>query len=212
MVDAQAVHDPLTHELQHLLVGCAEHLVVLLAHARELVDVEETPMAAGDGIDVEEAPAQAFVDPEAVLLAGGHVVRHDVDDHAEPCGGQLAQTPLAAELLRDAARVDDVVAAHRARTRLEHGREVEVTHAQLAQVGHERARLCEAQPAPELETVGGAQRGQPCRPTSLSMRHRAARRHELASGRRPGRRPPRGRARPSRARAPSARRSGAQAA
>src|SRR5207248_7814582 len=57
-------------------------------------------------------------------------------------------------LCRDPAGIDDVVAVRRPPPRLEYGREVEVTDAELAQIGNERARLCEAEVRRQLQPVG----------------------------------------------------------
>ena len=79
---------------------------------------------------------------------------------AEPARvAERAQRALAAELLRDPARVDDVVAVRRAVPRLEHRREVEVADAELAQVrARARARRRSVSVGAELEPVGRAQR------------------------------------------------------
>ena len=53
MVDAQAVDRPVADQRQRQPVRLLEHLRVLLAHAREVVDVEEAAVTAGLGIDVE---------------------------------------------------------------------------------------------------------------------------------------------------------------
>ena len=45
MIDPQPVDEPLGDQRQHQLVGALEHLGILLAHAREIVDVEEAPRA-----------------------------------------------------------------------------------------------------------------------------------------------------------------------
>ena len=59
MVDAQPVDGPLAHERERQPVRLREHLGVLLAHAGEVVDVEEAPVAAGLRVDVEELLAAA---------------------------------------------------------------------------------------------------------------------------------------------------------
>src|SRR5205823_12163260 len=105
------------------------------ADTGELADVEEPAVPAGVGIPVEEAAAQPAVAPEAVLLlVVGHVIRDDVEDHAEARlvrgGARGAKLGLAAELVRDPRRIDDVVAVQRAPPRLEDGREVEVRDAE----------------------------------------------------------------------------------
>src|SRR3712207_7503657 len=51
----------------------------LLAHAGEVVDVEEPPPAPGLLVDVEEPAPQLRVRPVAVRVVGRHVVRHDVE-------------------------------------------------------------------------------------------------------------------------------------
>ena len=61
-------------------MGLLEHLGILLAHAGEVVDVEEAPVAPGGRVDVEEPLAQRWVGPEAVGVVGRHVVGDDVED------------------------------------------------------------------------------------------------------------------------------------
>ena len=111
----------------------------------------------------------SLVGPEAVLAARGHVVRDDVEHHAEPGARELAERLLAAELLRDPRRVDDVVAVRRAGLRLHDRREVEVRDAELGQVRDELARLAEAEPRPQLQAVRGVERRahQPRRSTMI---------------------------------------------
>ena len=123
-----------------------EHLGSSTRTPAELVDVEEAPVPAGPRVEVEEPRAQLRVAPERVLVVGRHVVRDDVEHHAQPASSAAAERAqrLAAELVRDARRVDDVVAVRRARPRLQHGREVEVADPELAQVRHELARVAEA--------------------------------------------------------------------
>ncbi len=159
VVDAQAVDHAFADQVEHLAVRQLEDLGILDAHAGEIVDVEEAPVVAGLGIDVEDARALGFVGPPAVLVACAHVVGDDVEDDRQPGVRQLAQPLLAAERLRDARRVDDVVAVRRARARGERRRQVQVADAEVAQVGHERAHVVEAQVRAQLQAVGGAELG-----------------------------------------------------
>ena len=110
MVDAHAVDQARPRELDHLRVRRPEDLPVLLLDAAELADVEEAAVEAGAQVDVVDHLPQPFVAPERALVAGEHVVRDDVEDHAEPGGRELAELLLPAELGRDVARVGDVVA------------------------------------------------------------------------------------------------------
>ena len=137
VVDPQPVDDPLGDQPEHQGVGGLEDLGVLLAHAGQLVDGEEAPVPARVGVDVEEPPPQPLVGPERVLVGGRHVVGDDVQQHVQARAGQLAEGRLAAEVRGDPARVDDVVAVGRAAPGLERGGEVEVAHAELAQVRHQ---------------------------------------------------------------------------
>jgi hypothetical protein len=118
VVDPQRVDQPLPHQPQHELVRRREDLGVLLADADEIVDVEEPPVTPGGGIDVEELRPQLGIGPEPVGVIGGHVVGHDVEDHAEAgVVGSLderAELALAAQIVRQPGRVDDVVAVGRA--------------------------------------------------------------------------------------------------
>jgi hypothetical protein len=71
------------------------------------------------------------------------VVGHDVEDQPEPGpprgGRQRVELPLTAELVREARRVDDVVAVLGARPRLERRRQVQVADAEVAQVRQQLA-------------------------------------------------------------------------
>jgi hypothetical protein len=62
VVDAQPVDDALAHEPQREPVRLGEHLGVLLAHAGEVVDVEEAPVPARRLVDVEEPRLSAGSD------------------------------------------------------------------------------------------------------------------------------------------------------
>ena len=141
-------------------------------HAGELADVEETPVRARAPVEVEELGAPERVAPERVLVGRRHVVRNDVEHDPEPRRAEPTKLLFSAEILRDAGRVDDVVAVRRARPSLQRGRQVEVRDAEVAEVGDELARLPEAEAGPELEPVGGAQvsRHYPTRRSTTSER------------------------------------------
>jgi len=88
----------------------------------------------------------------------------DAGDHAEPgcarCVAERAELLFAAALVRDAGRVDDVVAVRRALPGLERRREVEVRRAELAHVRQRKlAGGTEAEPLVQLETVGATEVG-----------------------------------------------------
>ncbi len=170
VVHAQPVHEPLAHQAQRQPVRLGEHLRVLLPHAGQVVDVEEAPVPPGLRIDVEEPRAQLRIGPVAVRLVGRHVVRDDVEDHAEPGLRELPELLLAAQLLGDPARVGHVVAVRGARPRLKAGRQVEVADAELREVGHEGARGGEVELRAELEPVGGPQLGHVSRRSTTSER------------------------------------------
>ena len=203
MVDPQAVDLPVGHQGEREPVGLLEHRGVLLAHARKVVDVEEAAVAPGVLVEVEEAPPARGVAPVRVGVVGRHVVRDDVEHDAQAGGarvrGQRVERVRAPQFLRDAGRVDDVVAVRRARPRLEGRRQVEVGDPEVAQVGHERPRLGEPEPGTELEAVGGARLGH----------RRATRRGAGGSPSARSRRPPR--PRPARRRGPRGRRCSARA-
>src|SRR3954447_15323801 len=161
MVDAQPVDEAVAHEADRQAVRLLEHLGILLAHAGQVVDVEEAAVAAVLRVEVEELRAQLRVAPVAVGLVRRHVVGDDVehDPEAGLAGGgdERAELRLAAELLGDAGGIDDVVAVRRPGPRLERGREVDVRGARRGEVGHELARAREPEVAAELEAVGGTQ-------------------------------------------------------
>ena len=153
--------------------------LVLLAHGGEVVDVEEAPVAAGLLVEVEEARAAA-----PGRTSSGWRRR-------SPCGsgrcrGSAPARPRApraasASNSRSPPSSSEIASGRRRRSRasepgarLERRRQVEVADAEVAQVGHELARLREAEAAAELQPVGGAER-----------RHvsRAAQQHERATAR-----------------------------
>jgi hypothetical protein len=136
-----------------------EDVVALDAHGGEVVDVEEAPVPAVSGVVVEHLGAPVLVGPPAVLVAGAHVVRDDVQHDPEPLRGQLAQPALAAENVRDARGIDDVVAVRRPAARLQRRRQVEVRDAQVAQIGDQVAYRREVELGRQLEPVRRAQDG-----------------------------------------------------
>ena len=142
-------------------MGGLKDLGVLLAHARELADIEEAPMASGHRIDVEVLGPQLRVGPVAVGVVGGHVVGHHVehDAHARlACGlGEGGERLLAPEVDRQAPGVDHVIAVCRARAGLVGGRQVEMRDPQIAQVGDEGPRVVKAEVAGQLQPIGGTQ-------------------------------------------------------
>ena len=54
MIDAQPVDETQSHERQHQLVGLLEHRGILLAHADQVIDVEEAAVAPAGRVEVEE--------------------------------------------------------------------------------------------------------------------------------------------------------------
>ncbi len=157
MVDPQTVHEPLVNEAEHERVRRFEDLGVLDPQPGELVDVEEPAVPAG-GVEVEVPSTQLRVAPELVLLlACGEVIRHDVEHDTESGRAQLAKRLFAAQLVRDAPRVDAVVAVSRPVPGLQHRREIQVTHPEPGEVRHECPGLREGEVGAELEPVRGAQ-------------------------------------------------------
>ena len=118
MVDAQAVDEMLLDELENLGVAHLEHVRVLDPDAGEIGDVEKTPMPIRARIPVEELRPHALVGPERILVRRRHVVRDHVEDDSQACracgGAEPAKLVLSTEVLRDARRIDDVVAVRRA--------------------------------------------------------------------------------------------------
>ena len=157
MIDPKPVDQPLLRELDDLRVRRLPDLRILHPHARQLADVEEATVRPGTPVEVEELGPPERIAPERVLVAGGHVVRDDVEQDAQPCflrrPAERPKRVLAAELLRDPRRVDHVVPVRRARTRLEGGREIEMRDAEIPEIRHEPASIVEAQLRPQLEPV-----------------------------------------------------------
>src|SRR6266536_2068706 len=165
MIDAEPVDQTVVHELEHLPVRRLEYLRVLDAHPGELADVEESAVPTALGIPVEELRAELAVAPERVLLLRGrHVVRDDVEQHAEAGltrrGTERTELGLAAQALGDAGRVDDVVAVRRAAACLQRGREIEVRSPELGDVRDgDLPRRAEVEVPRELEAVGAPEVG-----------------------------------------------------
>ena len=215
MVDPQPVDQALRDERERQAMRLREHLRVLLADAGEVVDVEEAPVPPRVRVEVEERPPALRIRPVGVRVVRGHVVRDDVQDDAQPGlvrgRGERTEPRLAAERVRDARRVHDVVAVLRPLARLERRRQVEVRDAQVAEVRHEVADAREREVGPQLEPVGGAEWGRcsgwattpPGAGASASAPARSARRATGASRHRRA-----GRARRCSARRSTPRRSG----
>jgi hypothetical protein len=119
VVDPHARDDAVAHQLEHLGVRGREHLRVLDPHPGQVVDVEESAVAARR-VEVEEARPGRLVAPERVLVARRHVVGHDVDHERQPVAGEPAERSFSAQGVGHAGRVDDVVAVGRAGARLHH--------------------------------------------------------------------------------------------
>src|SRR5581483_9491319 len=158
MVDPNAVDEPLPDQLDDLSAQRLEDLRILHAHACEVADVEEAPALPRPPIEVEELRAQQRVAPERVRVRRGHVVRHHVEQDAEPRVAELEEGLLPAQLLRERGRVEHVVAVRRALARLERRREVEVRDPELVEVRDQLARPAEIQVRQELQPVRGAER------------------------------------------------------
>ena len=97
-------------------MGRREHLGVLLAHAGEVVDVEEPAMAAGGRVDIEEPLPKLWIGPEAVCSSIAMWLGTRSRTSPSPASGVRSQRPqpiLAAELVRHAGRVDHVVTVAR---------------------------------------------------------------------------------------------------
>ena len=88
----------------------------------------------------------------------GHDVEHDAEAELPRRRAQRAKRLLAAEVVRDPCRVDDVVAVGRATLRLHDRRQVQVRHAEVGQVRHERGRTGEVEVRAELQPIGGPER------------------------------------------------------
>ena len=121
-----------------LRVRDREHLGVLDAHAGEVVDVEEAPVATRRGSRSKNCARstrsrQNGFSSDAAMWLGTMSTTS-----ASPAAASARKRRLAAELVGDARRVDDVVAVGRARARLHDRREVQVADAEVAEVRHER--------------------------------------------------------------------------
>ena len=154
-------------------MGLREHRRILLAHPGEVVDVKEAAMTPGGGVDVEEAPAQSRVGPEAVGIIGGHVVGDEVEHDSQAGGmgrvGQLPERGLAPEVGGDAGRVDDVVAVGGAGSSLQGRREIQMGDTEVAHIRDLGLRGGEAEVRGELEAIRRPQRRRPPQATRFRI-------------------------------------------
>ena len=122
VVDPQPVDEAVSDEREDQLVRLLEHDRVLLADAREVVDVEEPPVAPRGGVDVEEPRPELWIGPVSVVVVGRHVVGDNVEDQPDAGVAGRSGEPLellgAPERVGQAARVDHVVAVGGAGPRL----------------------------------------------------------------------------------------------
>ncbi len=107
------------------------------------VDIEEARVAARLAVPQDIEP------PGIVAAADRHVVRHDIDDEAEPGLAQrrhqAAKSLLAAKLGIDPGRIDPVIAVPRALARHEDRRGIDVADAERSQIGRKRRRIREGE-------------------------------------------------------------------
>jgi len=183
---------PLAHQCQRQLVGLGEDLGVLLTHAGQMVDVEEPAVAPGRRVDVEELGAQRRVRPVVAVCRrrppcgwarcrARCPCRHPVPPWP---GARNSSSPPNSSEIR--VGFDHVVSVRRPPARLERRRQVQVRHAEIAQIGHQLARLAEAEARSEHQPV---RRPEPCHEPRLSSiteravtSDRAAREHDEAAG------------------------------
>ncbi len=172
--------------LQRLAVVAAEEGHQQLAFEQGVgripFDVEELRIGAAP------SPLQHVQPPGIAAAADGHVVGDYVQDqpHAFPAQrlDQAAQGRFAAQFGIDTRGVDDVVAMHRAGTRREQGRGIEVADAETGEVADQLGGVIESEVAVELQPQGRAERFH--RGSSPRVRRRRAsarqRRRRVLSG------------------------------
>ena len=100
------------------------------------------------------APELEHRPPPRVLGGGGHVVGHDVEHQPQARAVRRLDEDVEglgpSQLVAQSVRVDDVITVGAARHRLEAGRQVEMAHAEIAQIGHERGRVPKTELGPQL--------------------------------------------------------------
>ena len=120
------------------------------------VDIEKLRVTA------RRAVLKHIEPPRIVAAADRHVVRHDVDDHAEAGVPERAdQAPeglLAAELRIDPRGINHVIAVHRTRPRRHDRRSIEMTDVERGQIGHLAHGVVEGESLVELQAHGCAWR------------------------------------------------------
>ena len=98
------------------------------------------------------------VEPARIVgLEHAHVIGHEVEDQAHAVraqrGDQRVEIGLAADLGIELVVVHHVVAVRASRPRAQEGRRVQVAHAQLREVGHDRRRVGEGEVAMQLDAI-----------------------------------------------------------
>src|ERR1700734_679848 len=95
--------------------------------------------------------------PPGVVLRGGHVVRHDVQENSKSQGARaFCETDpgrLAAEVIADSRGIRDIVAMLAARDCLQARREIHMAYSQIGQVRQRLLPLPQGESSVQLQTV-----------------------------------------------------------
>ncbi len=167
-VEEAPVAGPFTPVDQAIVAGVGVGVLVVAQHVA--VDDRLGVVAEHGQRDLPVAPVD--VEPLGVRRGGTvlehrpelgvhrvHVVGHDVHHDAQIVGGELLghlpEPGGPAELLPDPGVVGDIVAVPRLGRGLEDRRQVDVAHAQVAQVAGDLGHLGETEVGGELQPVGG---------------------------------------------------------
>ncbi len=148
-------------ELQ-LQMAVAQFLSILRAeNGAEQLAALRVPINVEPGGVVGMSSPFEHVEPNRIVgAADAHVVRHEIDDAADPVASigleHRAIVGFVAELGIELGMISDVVAMRAARPRLEERREIDMADAEATQIGRDLRSLLEPEAAAKLETIGGA--------------------------------------------------------
>ena len=142
----------LQHGAVMIMQNRDEHFSMQLLFQRMPVDIEET------GIDGSLPVFQHVQPPGVVATHDSHVIGHDIDNQPHVVFAESRHKAIkffrSSDLGIQGVVIDDVVAVHAARPRLEEWRDVAMADAESGEVGNDCRCLHESKIAIELQAIG----------------------------------------------------------